>query len=89
MKKKSTDRYKFTPLHPGVHLRDYLEAQGMSTSEFAAEARLPNEFVDAVLDGKAGITRDMAVEIERVLGGGAGMWLNIDHAYRQWKDGLQ
>lgn len=70
------------PLHPGAHLRDYLESQELSQSDFAERAGVSEKHVSQILSGKAGISAEMALAIERVLGGGAGMWVNIDSAYR-------
>lgn len=71
-----------TVLHPGEHLKDYLDAQGMSQSEFSRRAGVSEKHVSQIISGKAGVTADMALTIERVLGGGAAMWVNLDAAYR-------
>lgn len=68
--------------HPGEHLKDYLDSQGMSQSEFCRRGGTSEKHVSQIISGKAGITADMAVTIERVLGGGAAMWVNLDAAYR-------
>ena len=73
------------PLHPGEHLKDYLEAQELSQSDFAARAGVTEKHVSQILSGKAGISAEMALAIERILGGGAGMWVNLDSRYRLWK----
>ena len=71
-----------TVLHPGEHLKDYLNAQGMSQSEFCRRAGVSEKHVSQIISGEAGITAEMALTIERVLGGGAAMWVNLDAAYR-------
>jgi HTH-type transcriptional regulator / antitoxin HigA len=71
-----------TVLHPGEHLKDYLDSQGMSQSEFCRRAGVSEKHVSQIISGKAGITADMALSIERVLGGRAEMWVNLDAAYR-------
>ena len=71
-----------TTPHPGEHLKDYLDSLGMSQSEFCRRAGVSEKHVSQIIGGKAGITADMAVTIERVLGGGAAMWVNLDAAYR-------
>lgn len=80
-------------MHPGEHVRDFLEAQQLSQAEFAARAGLSEKHVSQIVGGKAGITAEMALALERIVGGGAAMWLNLDAAYRLWKtqcdDGLR
>ena len=68
--------------HPGEHLKDYLDSQGMSQTEFCRRAGVSEKHVSQIISGKAGITADMAVTIEQVLGGGAAMWVNMDAAHR-------
>ena len=72
-------------LHPGEHVRDFLEAQQLSQAEFAARAGLSEKHVSQIIGGKAGITAEVALALERIVGGGAAMWLNLDSAYRLWK----
>ena len=71
-----------TILHPGEHLKDYLDSQGMSQSEFCRRAGVSEKHVSQIISGKAGVTAYMALCIERVLGGGAAMWVSLDATYR-------
>lgn len=71
-----------TTPHPGEHLKDYLDSHGMSQPEFCRRAGVSENHVSRIINGEARITADMAVTIERVLGGGAAMWVNLDTAYR-------
>lgn len=72
-------------LHPGEHVRDFLEAQQLSQSDFAARAGVSEKHVSQIIGGKAGISAEMALALERIVGGGATMWINLDAAYRLWK----
>ena len=71
--------------HPGEHLRDFLEAQELSQADFAARAGISEKHVSQIIGGKAGISAEMALILERVIGGGAELWINLDSSYRLHK----
>lgn len=68
--------------HPGVHLKEFIESQGMTQADFALRAGVSEKHVSQIISGKAGISEQMALLIERVVGGGAAMWVNLDSAWR-------
>ena len=49
-----------TPIHPGEHLADDLQALGMSASAFAAKIDVPVNRITAILNGTRAITADTA-----------------------------
>ena len=75
--------------HPGQHLRDFLEAQELSQAEFADRAGISEKHVSQIIGGKAGISAETALILERVIGGGAELWINLDSSYRLHKARLQ
>lgn len=52
----------------GNYLRDYLEARDMSQSEFATRIGVTQKHMNEILNGKTGITIEMAGNIERLTG---------------------
>ena len=71
----------FTP-HPGEHLKDFLESLDLSQAELAKRAGVSQKHINQIIAGKVGITSEIALAFEQVLGGGAEMWINLDARYR-------
>lgn len=68
---------------PGDTLVETLEAIGMSQSELAARMGVTEKHVSSVATGKAAISEDTALKLERVLGVDAVFWRNLEHQYRR------
>ena len=49
-----------TPIHPGEHLAEELEALGMSASELARRIKVPANRVTEILNGDRSVTGDTA-----------------------------
>ena len=77
------------PPHPGETLRDdVLPALGLSVTAAAAQLGVTRAALSRVLNGRAGISPEMALRIERWLGvehgGRAGLWLDMQSAHDLW-----
>ncbi len=75
---------------PGETLAEVLKSRGMTQADLAVKTGRPKEAIDEIVAGKAAITPDMAIELERVLGIPARFWNNRqrdyhDHRTRQEK----
>ncbi|OGV72958.1 MAG: addiction module antidote protein, HigA family [Lentisphaerae bacterium RIFOXYB12_FULL_65_16] len=84
--------YKYEPdyaVAPGEILEETLEARGMSKSEFAARCGLSSKTVSLIIHGKAPITAPTALAMERVLGGSAQLWMNLEANYSVRKARMQ
>lgn len=68
---------------PGETLRETLEALGMSQVELAERMGRPKKTINEIIKGKAALTADTALQLERVLGIPAGFWNNRDYHYRE------
>ena len=68
-------------IHPGEHLKDELEALGMSQNKLALELRIPAARVSEIINGKRGITADTAVRLGRFFNTSVELWLNLQSAY--------
>jgi addiction module HigA family antidote len=78
------------PPHPGLTLRDdVLPALGLSVTEAAQQLDVNRVTLSRVLNGRAGISPDMALRIEAWLGiargGDARLWLAEQSAYDVWQ----
>jgi addiction module HigA family antidote len=67
---------------PGELLAELLEERGISQSELARRMGRPTKTINEIINGKAAITPQTAIQLERVLGTNAGFWVNAEAAYR-------
>jgi addiction module HigA family antidote len=80
----------FNPSHPGLTLRDdVLPALGLSVTEAAEQLGVDRTTLSRVLNGRAGISPEMALRIDAWLGkdrgGDAAVWLAMQAAYDHWQ----
>ncbi len=80
----------FNPPHPGLTLRDdVLPALGLSVTEAATQLGVARVTLSRMLNGRAGISPEMALRIEAWLGvergGEARLWLAEQNAYDMWQ----
>jgi addiction module HigA family antidote len=78
------------PPHPGETLReDILPALGLSVTEAADQLGVARPTLSKVLNGKAAISPEMALRLEKWLGvengGRADLWLAEQTAYDLWQ----
>ena len=69
------------PPHPGLGLRDDLESLGLSVAGAAVGLGVTRQQLYNVLKGKSAISPDMALRLEKALGGTAESWLTLQTAY--------
>ena len=73
------------PPHPGEVLRDGVFADtGITVTEFARRLGVTRVALSRVLNGKAGVSADMAVRLAAALGGSAESWLHMQANYDLW-----
>ncbi len=68
---------------PGDTIADLLEEKGWSQAEFAQRCGYTTKHVSLLINGKASITEDTALKLERVLGSSARFWLVREAQYRE------
>src|ERR1039458_3918876 len=86
MTRMSNETTSYKPDHvssPGETLAELLESRGMSQAELAARTGRPKQHINEVVAGKAPITQDMAIQLERSLGAPASFWNNREARYRE------
>jgi addiction module HigA family antidote len=68
-------------IHPGLILKDELEARALSANKLALSLRLPSGRITDILNGKRGISPDTALRLARYFGNSARFWLDLQTAY--------
>jgi len=68
---------------PGETLLEAIGERGMSQSDLARRMGRPKKTINEIVRGKAAITPETALQIERVLGISADFWNNREQHYRQ------
>ena len=70
------------PPHPGLVLREYLT--GISVSAAAAHLCATRPTLCRVLEGKAGISANLALRLADALGSSPDLWMNMRSQYDLW-----
>ena len=74
------------PPHPGEVLRDgVFTSTGITVTEFAKRIGVTRVALSRVLNGRGGISADMAVRLTAALGGSAESWLHMQANYDLWQ----
>ena len=77
--------YIFNPdyaVHPGEIILETIEVRNMKQVELADRCGLKPKSINQIIHGKAPVTPDTAIQLERVLGVSATVWNNLDANYR-------
>lgn len=82
-----TDRdQEFRPLYaipPGDTLEELLTERRMTQTELARRMGRPQKTINEIVQAKAAITPETAIQLERVLGVPASLWTNLERQYRE------
>ncbi len=71
-----------SPPHPGRHIRlEYLEPLGLSVTEAARILGVTRANLSNIVNGKSGISPEMAVRLAKAFGGTAEIWLRLQAGY--------
>ena len=71
-----------SPPHPGLSVRhDCLEPLGLSVTEAARRLGVSRKQLSDVLNGRSGISPEMAIRLDKAFGGGADTWSRLQAAY--------
>lgn len=71
----------FNPPHPGEGIKDDIEALGLSTAEAAEALGVSRQQLHRVIAGTSGISAEMAVRLEAVIGSTADHWMRLQASY--------
>lgn len=71
-----------TPVHPGKFLKeDCIEPSGLTITEAAKKLKISRQILSQILNGKTGISAEMALKISKVFGGSPETWLKLQIQY--------
>ncbi len=70
-----------TPPHPGLGIKYDLEALGLTVAEAAKGLGVSRQHLHNVMTGRSAITPEMAVRLEKGIGGTARLWLAMQAAH--------
>jgi len=74
----------YNPPHPGAVLQEYLPA-GLSVTDAAQKLGVSRQALSAILNGRAGISAEMAVRLSKALATSADLWLGMQMQYDLWQ----
>ena len=80
-----TTKYQYQPdyaVPPGWVLGERLEAFGISQAELARRCGRSPKLISEIITGKASVEAETALQLERVLGVDAGIWLGLEKDFR-------
>ncbi|MDY7092472.1 MAG: HigA family addiction module antitoxin [Acidobacteriota bacterium] len=70
------------PPHPGLSVRiNCLEPLGLSVSQGAKVLGVSRTTLSRLINGKAGISPEMAIRLSKAFGSSPGMWIRLQAAY--------
>jgi addiction module HigA family antidote len=72
---------RFGHFHPGVTLKEELEARGMTASALALKLRVPPQRLHEIVRGNRAITPETALRLGRYFGNEPEFWLNLQAQY--------
>jgi addiction module HigA family antidote len=72
------------PAHPGEVLREYLP-ESLGVTEAARRLGVTRQALSALLNGRSGVSAEMALRLESALGTSAEMWLEMQAGYDLWQ----
>ncbi len=76
----------YDPPHPGRHVRiDCLEPFELSVTEGARILGVTRQALSSLVNGRAGVSPEMAIRLSKAFGGEAGTWLKLQMNYDLWQ----
>jgi addiction module HigA family antidote len=78
----NTDKSPLVPPHPGFVLkRDYIDPIRVSVTDLASKLGVSRNTLSSIINGRAGITADMALRLSRAFKTSPDIWLKLMNAY--------
>ena len=71
-----------SPPHPGLSVRhDCLEPLGLTVTAAANALGVTRQALNNLVNGKSGVSPEMAIRLDKAFGGGAEVWLGLQMDY--------
>lgn len=71
--------------HPGYYVKEMLEYEGMSQDELSKRLQTSGKNVSDLINGKANLSDEMAMNLSIVFGTSVSLWLNLNQKYIEKK----
>ena len=76
----------YNPPHPGEIIREFcVEPLNLSITELAKSLGISRKTFSAILNGRSGISPEMALRLSKVFGRSPEGWLRLQIQYDLWK----
>lgn len=76
----------FNPVHPGQILKEvYLKDYNLTVTAFALKIGVSRNTASELINGKNGISAEMALKLEKAFKVSAQYWLDLQTQYDLWK----
>lgn len=82
---RQSDYQPDTATHPGELLGEYLEAYRMTQVELAGRTGLSKKVINEIVHGKAPVTADTAIKLQRIFNKPSRFWENLQQNYNSIK----
>lgn len=85
---KKIKKIQYTPpiaIHPGETLLETIEERNITQAQLAQRMGRPLKAINEIIKGKASITPETAMQLERVLGISARFWNNLEVNFQETK----
>jgi addiction module HigA family antidote len=79
-------KQKMPPAHPGEILKElYLDPLEISVTEAAGRLGVTRKTLSQLINGRSGLSAEMAVRLSKALATTPELWLNMQQAYDLWE----
>ena len=72
---------RLRPIHPGEHLKEFMDDFGLTMNQLAKALRVSPNRITAIVHGTRGITAETAMRLARYFGTSVQMWMNMQAHY--------
>ena len=73
------------PAHPGEVLKELFIPTGLTVAEAARRLGVSRQALSAILNGRSGVSAEMALRLSKALGTSPDVWLGMQMQYDLWQ----
>lgn len=70
-------------IHPGETIADLIEDRGITQKELAQKIGISEEILNDVIHGRRGISKELAMGLERAIDVPCSFWMNLQSNYEE------
>ena len=71
----------FRKFHPGVYIKDSLDALEMTAREFSIRTGISERTLSAIINGEGNVTFDVAYKLAKFFDDSVEVWMNLQSQY--------